>query len=119
ERICLENDDRVFSAAEVLEVCQATGVPMVFDYHHHVCRNDDEDFRDLLPAIFATWKDRPPKIHASSPRDEGDRRAHGDYVDPDFIRPVLDAARALGDFDVMVEAKRKDLALFKLRDAYN
>lgn len=116
KRLCLENDDRVFSAAEVLQVCRETGVSMVFDYHHHVCRNDGEDVRDVLPAAFATWTDRPPKIHLSSPRDTRDPRAHADYVDVDFVRPALDAARPLGDFDVMVEAKKKDLALFKLRD---
>lgn len=128
-RLCLENDDKVFSAADVLDVCRRTQTAMVFDYHHHLCRNDGEDFRDLLPDVFATWTDRPPKIHLSSPRQwppdsppgaDGEPkvdRAHADYVDIDFVRPVIEAARRLGDFDIMVEAKKKDLALFRLREA--
>jgi len=115
ERLCLENDDKTFSAAEVLRLCQDLQLPMVFDYHHHVCRNDGEDFRELLPQIFATWHDRPPKIHLSSPRSEGQPRAHADYVDPEFVRPVVAYARTLGDFDIMVEAKKKDLAMFRLQ----
>lgn len=114
-RLCLENDDKVFSAAEVLAVCRRAGVPMVFDYHHHVCRHDGEDVADLLPEVFATWMDRPPKVHLSSPRSPDNPRAHADYVDVSFIRPFLNAAQGLGDFDIMVEAKKKDLALFKLR----
>lgn len=116
ERLCLENDDKTFSAAEVLALCQEVKAPMVFDYHHHVCRNDGEDFRELLPHIFATWHDRPPKIHLSSPRSERQPRAHADYVDPDFIRPLVAYARTLGDFDIMVEAKQKDLAMFRLQE---
>lgn len=115
-RLCLENDDKVFSAAEVLAVCQEAEVPMVFDYHHHVCRHDGEQLGDLLPAAFATWTDRPPKVHLSSPRSPDNPRAHADYVDVGFVRPFLDAVRGLGDFDIMVEAKKKDLALFKLRE---
>lgn len=115
-RLCLENDDRVFSAVEILDVCRQTGASMVFDFHHHYCRNDGEDFRELLPDIFATWSDRPPKIHISSPRDEKNVRAHADFVDLEFVRPVIEAAQALGDVDFMVEAKKKDLALFRLRE---
>jgi len=67
--IVLENDDKTFSARQVLEACEQLGVPMVLDYHHHLCRNDGENVYELLPRIFATWKGRkrPPKVHLSSP----------------------------------------------------
>jgi len=115
-RLVLENDDRVFSARETLALCREAGVPMAFDVHHHWCRNDGEDFRDLLPEVFATWRDRPPKVHVSSPRSGGDVRAHADFVDPDFVKPFLEYAASLGDFDVMVEAKMKDVAALRLRE---
>lgn len=114
-RLALENDDRTFSARETLDLCQAAGLPMVFDVHHHWCRNDGEDFRELLPAVFATWRDRPPKVHLSSPRPGGNGRAHADYVDPAFVAPFLEYAAALGSFDAMVEAKMKDVAALRLR----
>ena len=115
-RLALENDDTTFSAAQTLEICRAVGVPMVFDWHHHVCRNDGEDYRELLPRVFATWTGRPPKVHVSSPRGAGDGRAHADYVDPAFVGAFLRYAAELGDVDVMVEAKAKDLAALRLRD---
>lgn len=114
-RLVVENDDRTYSALQTLTLCEASGVPMVFDFHHHICRNDGEGFRELLPRIFATWTDRPPKVHLSSPRTETNVRAHADYVDPEMVRPFLEAAASVSDFDVMVEAKQKDLAALKLR----
>ncbi len=115
-RLALENDDRTFSARETLALCRQAGVSMVFDLHHHWCRHDGEDFRDLLPAVFETWRDRPPKVHLSSPRSPSSPRAHADYVDADFAAPFLEYAATLGSFDVMVEAKMKDLAALRLRE---
>lgn len=117
-RLVVENDDRTYSARQTLSLCQQTGVPMVFDLHHHICRNDGEDFRDLLPDIFATWHDRPPKVHLSSARDGHDSRAHADYVDADMVRSFLEEAASIADFDVMVEAKQKDLAALQLREDF-
>lgn len=117
-RLVVENDDRTYSAKDTLQLCRQAGVPMVFDWHHHLCRSDGEDFRDLLPDVFATWRDRPPKVHLSSPKDGRRSRAHADYVDPEGARPFLEAVAALGDFDVMVEAKQKDLAALRLRDDF-
>ncbi len=37
-RLALENDERAYGAREILEVCSKTGVPMVFDAHHHVIK---------------------------------------------------------------------------------
>lgn len=116
ERLAVENDDRTYSARDTLTLCRDVGVPMVFDWHHHLCRNDGERLEDLLPEVFATWRDRPPKVHLSSPRNGPLDRAHADYVDPALARPFLLAAKELGDFDVMVEAKQKDLAALKLRE---
>lgn len=115
-RLVIENDDRTYSARDTLTLCREVGVPMVFDWHHHLCRNDGERLEDLLPAAFATWRDRPPKVHLSSPRGGPRDRAHADYVDAEAVGPFLRAAKELGDFDVMVEAKQKDLAALKLRN---
>jgi len=56
-----------------------------------------------------------PKIHVSSPKSDKDPRGHADYVDADAF---LAFARAIAPFtprlDVMIEAKRKDDALFRL-----
>ena len=118
ERLILENDDKVFTAKDVLRVCEEIEVPMVVDIHHHNCKNDGENMRDLLPHIFSTWDKEilPPKIHFSSPREGNLDRKHADYIDVNDFASFLDLAKESVniDFDVMIEAKKKDQALFKL-----
>jgi len=36
-RLTFENDEYAYSASEILEVCKRSGLPMVFDAHHHIC----------------------------------------------------------------------------------
>ncbi|HZG55190.1 UV DNA damage repair endonuclease UvsE [Paenibacillus sp.] len=56
-----------------------------------------------------------PKIHVSSPKSEKDPRGHADYVNADhfyaFVRAIAADTPRL---DVMIEAKQKDDALFRL-----
>jgi UV DNA damage endonuclease len=51
----------------------------------------------------------------SSPKTEKHFRHHADLVSLDFIMPFLLLAKSMGtDFDIMIEAKKKNRALFKL-----
>jgi UV DNA damage endonuclease len=120
ERITLENDDKTFNAIQTLEVCEEVRVPMVLDVHHHQVNHTGESAAELWPRIAATWEcyapaELPPKIHVSSPKSEKEVRSHADFVEAgpllDFLR---DIAAATPRLDVMIEAKRKDGALFKL-----
>jgi UV DNA damage endonuclease len=111
---------------------------VVWDALHHRCV-DREGIGDAeaLRLAFATWPEGvTPKIHYSSPRldlEERKRkvgrrverrlvepqlRAHADLIDPigfeHFIRAAVEAG--IGEFDVMLEAKGKDLALMRLRE---
>ena len=38
ERLTFENDDRVYTPSDLLPLCERTGVPMVYDVHHHRCK---------------------------------------------------------------------------------
>jgi UV DNA damage endonuclease len=116
-RLMLENDDKTFTAKEVLSICKEVGATMVVDAHHHICNNDGEDLYSMLGDIFSTWDKQPlpPKIHFSSPRELERDRKHADFIYPeDFIDFVEKAKELDRDFDVMIEAKMKDKALFQL-----
>ena len=135
-RLVLEHDDLRFSAADVLWIHEHTGVRLIFDYQHFWCLNPERaDLRETLAAILATWPEgQQPKIHFSSPRtelreqvrvDPKTRKKTTKYVAPvftghaDFCNPFefatfMRTAKGL-DFDVMLEAKSKDLALLRLR----
>ncbi|MBA2732174.1 MAG: UV damage endonuclease UvsE, partial [Acidobacteria bacterium] len=59
-RIAFENDEYTYSATEILEVCRASGVPMVFDAHHHLVHEklesyDHESMAEMLSAARETW----------------------------------------------------------------
>lgn len=120
DKLILENDDKVFTASDVLNICKELKVPMVLDVHHHNCKNNNENIGDLIVDIFNTWdsENLPPKIHFSTPKEFENDRKHVDYINPnDFINFIeLVKSKVDKDFDVMIEAKKKDQALFKLID---
>lgn len=128
-RLVIENDESCYSLQDCLWVHERTGLPVVFDHHHHRLNPGDLPMGAAVRAAFATWaENRTPKLHFSSPRLDGREvgrgkqtrmqapllRQHADYVDPwtfaEFLRDLKDLR-----FDVMLEAKAKDLALLKLR----
>lgn len=116
-RMTLENDDKTYNAEETLAVCEEEKVPMIFDYHHHMANLVDIPLRELLPRVFQTWshKGLRPKIHVSSPKSDKAYRSHADYVDFQFVQPLLTAIREVGqDVDLMIEAKAKNLACLQL-----
>ncbi len=119
QQMTLENDDKTYTASETLAVCKQERIPFVFDYHHHMANLCDEPLEELLPAIFETWNHTHtvPKVHISSPRSEKEFRSHANYIDTAFINSFLHIAKAVNqDFDIMIESKQKDLALFQLVD---
>ncbi len=119
KRIILENDDKSFTASDVLEICEELCIPMVIDVHHHNCVNNGEQIEELLPRIFETWdkEPEPPKIHFSSPKSDKDFRSHADYINyEDFVK-FINTAKVFGkDIDIMLEVKMKDKALLELSD---
>lgn len=117
KKIILENDDRVFSMLNVLKLCEDIGVPMVLDFHHHRCLKSGSKIEDYLERICATWSNAGfvPKMHYSSPRDKKNKRAHHDYIDcHEFMKFIEKLSFVNFDIDIMLEAKQKDEALFRL-----
>lgn len=115
--ILLENDDKLYTASDVLKVCEALKIPMVLDYHHHLCNPCGEDIKMLLGRIYATWEKEtlPVKMHFSSPKNKKEFRSHHDYIDLDAFVSFLKLLKQQDqDVDVMLEAKAKDEALFRL-----
>ena len=112
--IILENDDKSFNIRNVLYICEKINIPMVLDYHHFKVNKNNEKIEDYIERIFNTWHDIP-KIHFSSPKDKKNKRAHHDYINSDdFIEFIEKIKFTKRDFDVMIEAKKKDEALFRL-----
>lgn len=118
-KVILENDDKVFTAKETLNICTQLNIPMVLDVHHHLCNNEGEALEFMIEDIFNTWNKEPlpPKVHFSSPKTGNKDRKHADYINAHEFFKFLQITKPLQrDFDVMIEAKKKDLALYKLAE---
>ncbi|SFK45380.1 UV-damage endonuclease [Halobacillus dabanensis] len=118
KQMTLENDDKTYTASETLDVCEKEDIPMMLDYHHYMANHSEEEsLGAILPRFYRTWDQlgMPPKMHISSPKSDKAYRSHADYVDPQFIRPLLKKLKELETpVDFMIEAKEKDRALLKL-----
>ena len=113
-RVALENDDRVYTVADLLPVCQAERVPLVYDVHHHRCNPDGLSVSDATRLAAETWLGREPWMHVSSPAvgwSGGDPRPHAEYIRPRDVPREWLGLRATVD----VEAKQKELAVLRLR----
>ena len=136
ERLVIENDDRTFALCHVLDLHRRTGLKVVWDILHHHC-NDPDDIpdREALELALSTWPAGvTPKIHFSSPKTAMEERkkrvgrrverswvlpqlrAHADVIDPIAFEHFVRETAAGLDFDVMLEAKAKDLAVLRLRE---
>lgn len=115
--IVIENDDKIFNLNDVLFISNILDIPVVLDYHHFICNNNGEKIEDLIEKVFNTWKNRTPKIHFSSPKSKLKKefRSHNDYIDSNSFIEFIEKVKFLNkDFDIMIEAKAKDDALFRL-----
>lgn len=109
----IENDDKSYNIYELLSISEQTGLPVVFDFHHHRCLVDDHVTKDLLDKIFSTWTGIP-KVHISSGKRHPKDRSHSHYIDDDDKSWVYMLEQY--DVDIMIEAKGKEKTLLKLRE---
>ncbi len=113
-RLTIENDDKTsaYTVRDLMFIHDHTGIPIVFDYHHHTCHPGDMSHSDALQLAISTWPDGiTPIVHVSEPRDDKNFRAHHDYV-----RTEVDTYGY--DVDIMMEAKAKELALLEYRKMF-
>ncbi|QII19691.1 UV DNA damage repair endonuclease UvsE [Deinococcus wulumuqiensis R12] len=113
-RLGLENDERAYSPAQLLPICEATGTPLVFDAHHHVVHDNLPDqehpsVREWVLRSRATWQ--PPEwqiVHLSNGIDGPQDRRHSHLI-ADFPSAYADVPW------IEVEAKGKEEAIAALR----
>lgn len=113
-RLGLENDEYAYSAREIYEICMASGVPMIFDAHHHIVHEglssyEDPSIAEMLAKARATWaKPEHQLVHISNGRTAFDDRSHADLIE------VMPSAFANAPW-IEIEAKHKEEAIRKLR----
>jgi UV DNA damage endonuclease len=118
-RLTLENDERCYSVSELLDIYAATDVPVVFDSHHFTFNQATMTFDEAYLQTMSTWSKVKPLQHISNTEPGleqaafNKRRAHSDYI---HSIPEQQLADMLANtIDVDVEAKRKNLAIQKIK----
>lgn len=125
-RVCLENCEKSYSVEDLLPICEELKIPLIFDFHHYDCwkhyhtdNPNQSPIEDLMSRILKTWKtaDKIPKFHLSDQAEDKKVGAHHDYVEdiPDIL---LQMYKEGVKFDIMIEAKMKELAVQKLQKKY-
>lgn len=115
ERLTVENDDKIYTPADLLPICKAEGVPLVYDVHHHRCNRDELSVEEATTQAVATW-DREPLFHISSPLDGWDGskpERHHDFID---VKDFPECWRDL-EITVEIEAKAKEVAVLQLLES--
>lgn len=115
-RIVLENDERIYTIFDVLNIVEQLGIPAVFDTLHHSIHLPSEGgaVTDWILQCKKTWKlsDGRQKIHYSQQSLYGKPGAHSKtiYVE-EFLRFCKEIYNS--DLDVMLEVKDKNLSAVK------
>jgi len=123
KRLTLENDECSYNVLDLLPVHLQTGVPIVFDSHHHVFNDGDLSMEDAYSASAETWsKGVKPLQHLSNTepsRASGnfmDRRKHSDMIH--YVPDIQLQGMRDDTVDVEVEAKMKNYSTFALREQF-
>lgn len=115
KRLVIENDDRLYSLKDCLEIHNATGVPILFDNLHHDCLNNGETLKEAVVAAHATWdpsKDGLPLMDYSSQQPGEKKGKHGSSIAINHWTNYLQQLQGL-KFDVMLEIKDKEASALK------
>jgi UV DNA damage endonuclease len=118
KRLTVENDDKAsqYSASDLFNgVYKNVGVPIVFDFHHYTFCTGSMSECEALELALSTWPENVrPVCHYSESKsihennDKIKLQAHSDFV---FNKiNCYDH-----NFDVVIEAKAKEQALFEYR----
>ncbi len=112
--LVLENDEHCWTVPELLDATEGR-IPIVFDKLHWQANVRSARYETELGGALATWPaDRIPEVHYSEQAEGKPRGAHAAHITGkgllELLEEVAEAAKGR-DVSVIVEAKRKDLAI--------
>ena len=116
-RFTLENDDKpsLYTTEELYNlIYKHTNIPIVFDHHHHSLHSGGMSHADALAIAVSTWGNVRPVVHYSQSRSVEQNIKCPATAHSDSYWETMDTCGH--DVDVMLEAKFKEIALFKYRE---
>jgi len=116
-RLTVENDDRasLHSVADLTPMSHDIDVPVVFDYHHHQFCDGGLSEQQALEMALDTWSVRPCTHYSESAGLEVNNPKFSGKPTPAHSILVTGPVETYGhDFDCVIEAKGKELAMAEL-----
>ena len=121
KRLVLENCEKCFSIIDCIEISKSINIPIVFDTHHFECYkllHPDEKFElphKYIPDMLKSWtqKNIKPKFHVSE-QGSGKIGHHSDFIETIPIYLLEIPIKYNIKIDIMIEAKMKEQAIFRL-----
>jgi UV DNA damage endonuclease len=113
KRLTLENDDKasMYSVKDLMYIYENTGIPIVFDYHHHQFCTGDLSEEQALKLAATTWpKGITQEVHYSESKALHENNPKEKPQAHSYLINALPNTYEL-DLDIMVEAKGKELAI--------
>jgi UV DNA damage endonuclease len=117
-RLTVENDDKesLYSTKELYDgIFKQIGIPIVHDYHHHTMCTGGLSQQDAVELALSTWGDVVPVVHYSQSRsvEHNDPKIKPQAHSDSYWTPIDTYGHRM---DIMLEAKFKEQALFKMRE---
>jgi UV DNA damage endonuclease len=115
-RLVVENDDKNYTAEDVLNISRILEVPVVFDNLHNKLNPSLENIQEqnLIDICRSTWKqsDGAQKIHYSQQKAGGTAGSHSDTI---HVEEFMKFYKSLNDknIDIMLEVKDKNMSCLK------
>jgi len=109
KRLVIENDERLYTLRDCLNVHKKTGLPVVLDVFHHSWNHNGESMPEALLLAEKTWRKQDgPLIIDYSSQEKGRRPGtHAQTIDIRHFTSFL--GQAVGrNCDIMLEIKDKD-----------
>jgi len=113
KRLTLENDDKasMYSVKDLMYIYENTGIPIVFDYHHHQFCTGDLSEEQAFKLAATTWpKGITQEVHYSESKALHENNPKEKPQAHSYLINALPNTYEL-DLDIMVEAKAKELAI--------
>lgn len=115
-RLVLENDDSLFTIADILGIATEINAPVVYDNLHNLINPADLSMtdRDWISRTAVTWHevDGPQKIHYSQQNPDKRAGAHSETIDHVIFSAFISTLPHT-DIDIMLEVKDKNISALK------
>ena len=115
KRLTLENDDKasMYSVKDLMYIHKNTGIPIVFDYHHHQFCTGGLTEEEAVKLAATTWpKGITQEVHYSESKALHENNPKEKPQAHSYLINALPNTYEL-DLDIMVEAKGKELAILQ------